>query len=134
MSAEIHDLGPLLKRVERKIESGGEPPYDGGMDTARLDKLESFAEATKEKLARIESKLEHIGHDVGQFKWFLLGAALTMVVAVIGTGIGIQQMTVATFQAAGQQSSQSAQPQQQMPPIIINVPGASPSSQAPEKK
>lgn len=40
---------------------------------------------------------------------------------VIGTSVGIQQMTMATFQAAAQQASPPPQAQQ-LPPIIINVP------------
>jgi len=99
----------------------GEPPYDAEMD-ARVAKLEDFAGETRERLARVEvkldhmeSKLDHIATDVGQFKWWALGSVVAVVLAVIGTGFAIQQMTVQTFQAAGQQ------PQQ---PIIINVPSA----------
>jgi hypothetical protein len=102
----------------------GEPPYDGDMD-ARVARLEDFAGETRERLARVEVKLDHMGTkldhiatDVSQFKWWALGSVLAVVLAVVGTGFSIQQMTVQTIQAAGQQ----VQPTQQ--PIIINVPSA----------
>jgi hypothetical protein len=97
----------------------GEPPYDGDMD-ARVARLEDFAGETRERLARVEVKLDHmefkldhIASEVGQFKWWALGSVVAVVLAAIGTGFAIQQMTVQTFQAAGQQGQQ---------PIIINVP------------
>lgn len=106
-----------LESAERRaLKSGGGPPDNGDMPTS-----------VDQRLTQVEIKLEHIAHDVGQFKWFLLGAALTMILAVIGTGIAIQQMTVATFQAAGAQANP---PQPQVPPIIINVP-SQPAAQAP---
>lgn len=113
-----------------EIESGGEPPYDGDMDTARIDKLESFAERTGERLTRVEEKLDHVLKEVGQFKWWLVGAILTIILTVFGTGVAIQQMTVATFQAAGAQANP---PAPAAPPIIINVPGAAPAPATPTK-
>ena len=112
-----HWVGPPV----RQTPGSGEPPYDGDMD-ARVAKLEDFAGETRERLARVEvkldhmeSKLDHIASDVGQFKWWALGSVVAVVLAVIGTGFAIQQMTVQTFQAAGQQAQQ---------PIIINVPSS----------
>ena len=110
---------------------GGQPPsstarpvdeYDDD-DMSRIERLEQFASATGERLARIETKLDQVVHDVGQWKWFMLGAVVTIVLAVLGTGIGIQQMTVATFQGAAEQQQRTlgASPTQQQP-IIINVP------------
>lgn len=100
------------------FDTAGSPADDGGME-ARIDLLE-------ERLTRVEVKLDHVAHDVGQFKWFLLGGVLTMIVTVIGTSIGIQQMTVSTFQAAAEATAKatadlSVRPQQ---PTIIVVPGA----------
>lgn len=93
---------------------GGEPPYDDVMD-ARVTKLEGFAAATSERLARMETKLDRVVHDVGQWKWFALGAVLTIVLAVLGTGIAIQQMTVTTFQAAAE-AAKAATPASPAPP------------------
>lgn len=103
-----------------EVDHGGGGGDNDGME-ARVAKLEDFAQDTRERLARVETKLDHIEHEVGQTKWWLIGSTLTIILTVIatvvGTGIGIQQMTVATFQAAGQQAAPSPQP-----PIIINVP------------
>ena len=116
------------------IQGGGDPPHNGDMNTARIIKLEEFAEDAKQRLTRVETRLEHIDREVSNVKWWIIGAVLTIVLTtvatVIGTGVGIQQMTVSTFQAAGAQS-QSAPAQQ--PPIIINIPATSPSTPFTEK-
>lgn len=102
-----------------------EPPDNDDMEP-RVAALEDFAQDTRERMVRVETKLDHIEKEVSQTKWWLIGSTLTIILTVIatviGTGIGIQQMTVTTFQAAGQQA---APPQPQ--PIIINVPGAAPA-------
>lgn len=86
-----------------------EPPAGGSggsMDgvEARIVNLENFAVETKERLTRVETKLDHIEKEISNAKWFVLGGVLTIVVTVIatviGTGVGIQQMTVTTFEAA----------------------------------
>lgn len=77
-------------------------------------------------LARVETKVDHIDREVSNTKWWIAGSTLTIILAVIATvvatGIGIQQMTVTTFQAAGQQAQPPAPP-----PIIINVPQQTPA-------
>ena len=40
-----------------KVVSGGEPPYDDGME-ARVSKLEAAAQDTRDRLARIETRME----------------------------------------------------------------------------
>lgn len=92
---------------------------------ARIARLEDFAQDTRERLARVETKLDHIEKEVSNFKWWVVAQIVAALLTVVGTGVAIQQMTVATFQAAGQQSQQGPAPQQ--PPIIINVPGAVPA-------
>lgn len=121
-------LEQAIARQEQALKQGGGPPYDGGMDTARVDKLESFAERTGERLTRVEEKLDHLLKEVGQFKWWLVGAILTIILTVFGTGVAIQQMTVATFQAAGAQANPTPPA---APPIIINIP-AQPAAPAPK--
>lgn len=100
------------------------------MNTARIIKLEEFAEDAKQRLTRVETKLDHIEKEVSNFKWWLLGAIITILLTVLGTGIGIQQMTVSTFQAAGAQNQPA--PAQQ-PPIIINVPAAPAPTASPQQ-
>lgn len=129
MADFAHDLDAQrrLRDIERKMANGGGPPHNDDMNTARIIKLEEFAEDAKQRLTRVETRLEHIDREVSNVKWWIIGAVLTIVLTtvatVIGTGVGIQQMTVSTFQAAGAQS----QPAQQ-PPIIINVPAAQPAA------
>lgn len=97
----------------------------------RVSRLEDLAGDARERLARIETKLEQVAHDTGQWKWFLVGAAVTLALAIIGTGVSIQQMTVSTFQAAGQQAQQ---PTTAPPSVIINVPpGTSQAAPVPHR-
>ncbi|EPD35873.1 hypothetical protein HMPREF9702_05780 [Delftia acidovorans CCUG 15835] len=98
----------------------------------RLAQLEAFADDAKQRLVRVETKLDHIDKEVGQVKWWIVAQMVAGMLAVVGTGIAIQQMTVSTFQAAGAQAAQPAPPQMQQP-IIINVPPASaPPAQQPK--
>lgn len=99
---------------KRKLPPGGGGGDNDGMD-ARMTTVES-------RLAGVVVKLDHIDKEVSGLKWWLLGGLLTVIVTtvftVIGTSIGIQQMTVATFQAASGQQTQAPQP------IVITVPAA----------
>lgn len=124
-------MGVLIETPHWKTRPGGafdggnEPPYDAGME-ARVARLENFAGAAGERLARIETKLDIIAHETSQFKWWLAGSMVVIVVTVIGTvigtGVGIQQMTVATFQAAKEQAASTPHP-------IINAPSDAPKHQ-----
>lgn len=123
-TSNVVDLEPRLRKLE-----GVAPPGGGGDNTgmeARIAKLEDFAQDTRERLTRVETKLDHIEQEVGQTKWWLIGATLTIILTVIGTvvgtGIGIQQMTVTTFQAASQQAQPTPQP------VVINVPATPPAN------
>lgn len=132
MADFVHDLDAQrrLRDIERKMANGGGPPHNDDMNTARIIKLEEFAEDAKQRLTRVETKLDHIEKEVSNFKWWLLGAIITILLTVLGTGIGIQQMTVSTFQAAGAQNQPA--PAQQ-PPIIINVPAAAAPTASPQQ-
>lgn len=96
---------------------------------ARVANLELFAADAKERLTRVETKLDHIDKEISNAKWFVLGGVLTIIVTVIttviATGIGIQQMTVTTFEAAGKATATGT-----ANPIIINVPPAAPAPAA----
>lgn len=95
----------------------------------RLKDLETFAFDANGRLARIETKLDHVDKEVSQIKWWIVAQIAALFLAVVGTGIAVQQMTVATFQGAAQVSKDSAPaaPAQQQP-IIINVPAAAPAA------
>ncbi|WP_227469581.1 MULTISPECIES: hypothetical protein [Delftia] len=114
-----------------KLGKSGGPPHNEEMEH-RLAQLEAFADDAKQRLVRVETKLDHIDKEVGQVKWWIVAQMVAGMLAVVGTGIAIQQMTVSTFQAAGAQAAQPAPPQMQQP-IIINVPPASaPPAQQPK--
>lgn len=104
-----------------RLPAGGEPPDNHGMET-RVSKLEDFAIETRERLARVETKLDHINTEVSNFKWWVIAQIVAGLLAVLGTGIAIQQMTVASFQGAAQVAKDAAPPAPAQQPIIINVP------------
>lgn len=119
---------------KRGLPPGGQPPQNGDMEARlsaleeRADRVERKIDAVDGRLVHVSSKLEHVDREAGNLKWWILGSLITTVLTVIGTvvatGVGIQQMTVTTFQAAtDRQSTQQPQPAQ-VPPIIINVPPA----------
>lgn len=98
------------------------PPIGGEPSQPHNDPMEA-------RVAVLENRLDHIDREVSQVKWWVAGSTLTiiltMVATVVGTGVAIQQMTVATFQGAAQVAKDSApapQPPAAPAPIIINVP------------
>lgn len=68
------------------LNRGGEPPYDDGME-ARVAKLEDFAVETRDRLTRIEARLdtfpllfatkEDLHKEIGAQTWRIVGAMLT---------------------------------------------------------
>lgn len=108
----------------RQLRRGTEPPDNGEMET-RVAKIEDHLNQLDGRLTRVEVKIDHIDKEVSNFKWWLIGAIVTVMLTVLGTSIGIQQMTVATFQGAAQVAKDAApapvvQPAPQ--PIIITIP------------
>jgi hypothetical protein len=105
-------------------------PGDGGGNDGDNGDMDRFA-AIEHRLSRVEVSLEYIGKEVSQVKWWVIGQIVALFVAVVGTGVAIQQMTVSTFQGAAQVARDSAPvaaPQPQLPqPIIINVPSSAPA-------
>lgn len=120
-----------LKLIERLNGPGGagtlppSPPsnsgggaYDGEMEA---------------RMTKVEIKLDLLTDTVRQGIWVTVGSAVTILLAVvttvIATGVGIQQMTVATFQGAAQVAKDSAPAAAPAPPpnIIINVPSSTPA-------
>lgn len=122
--AEVRPI-TFIKATPTVAEKTG-PPHNGSME-ARISALETFAQDAKDRMTRVEIKLDHIEKEVVQFKWWIIAQIVAGMLAVLGTGIAIQQMTVATFQGAAQVAkdvSPSATTPAQQAPIIINVPAA----------
>ncbi len=126
------DVRMRLRAIEKSMDGGSTPPHNEDMEK-RLSQLEAFADDARQRLVRVETKLDHIDREVSQVKWWIVAQILAGLLAVLGTGVAIQQMTVSTFQAAGAQAPQAA-PTQAQQPIIINVPTASPLPAAPQQQ
>jgi len=112
-----------LFHIASSFGDSGDPPDNGSME-ARVVALEEFAKDARDRLVRIEGKLDHAATKAdlsdaitGQIKW-MVGTA-----AVLGAA-AISVMTFVLNNAIPRPPSSPAaivQPPQQ-PPIIINVP------------
>ncbi|WGG48628.1 hypothetical protein [Rugamonas sp. DEMB1] len=82
------------------VAAEGDPSYDGTME-ARLTKLEEFASDAKERLAKIEVRLDQTATkaDIADVRADLHALTLTMVKWIVGTvsGLGIAGITIMTF-------------------------------------
>lgn len=109
------NVADFMAKQQKRLQGAGGPPDNEGME-ARVIKLEEFAQDTRDRLTRIESKL-----DTFATKADLQEMSASMIKWMVGTavGLGVAAITVMTFvlnNAAPKAASQSA------PPIIINVP------------
>lgn len=97
-----------------RVAPGGNPPYDGGMES-RVSKLEDFAQDTRDRLTRIETKLETVAT-----KAELHDMKAEMVKWIVGTaiGLGVAGITVMTFVLNNAIPKGVSQTQ----PIIITIP------------
>ena len=130
MAEFAHDISAhqKIRELARKIEDGGGPPHNGNMET-RVIKLEDFAQDTRDRLTRIETKLDSTAtkaemHDLKaeMIKW-IVGTAI---------GLGVAAITVMTFvlnNAAPK--APAATPQA---PIIINMPASAAAPLQPSAK
>ena len=109
------------------LHKGGQPPDNGDME-ARFAKIETRLDQVDDRLTRVEVKLEHIDKEVSNFKWWVIAQIAAGLLAVLGTGIAIQQMTVASFQGAAQVAKDAAPAAQSSPqPIVITIPQSQPA-------
>jgi hypothetical protein len=82
-----------LRQMSAPLDSGGEPPDDGRME-ARIAHLETFAADAKERLVKIETRLDQTAT-----KSDLLEMSTSLVKWVVGSalGLGVSAITVTTF-------------------------------------
>lgn len=59
----VHDITDRLESIRSKLDKSGEPPDNGDMD-ARVSKLESAAQDVRERLVKIDTRLDHIEKDL----------------------------------------------------------------------
>ncbi|WP_342617190.1 hypothetical protein [Rhodoferax sp. GW822-FHT02A01] len=120
-----HSGWPGAPKDGPDLPVGGEPPYDGGMET-RVAKLEDFAKDTSEKLVTIGERLVRIETRLDTFatKTDLHEMTAQMVKWIVGTAIGLGAAGITVMTFVLNNASPKASPQSQQAPIIINVPGA----------
>lgn len=121
---------------ERKIAGGGEPPHNDGME-ARVTALEESVKnlPTKTDFAELRTDFATLRADMAKsqsdmhkaiadnHRWThgaLIGIATIGVVGIIG-------VMGAIWNAGKPSATPAPMTQQQQPPIIINVPAASPA-------
>ena len=126
----VHDFksGQTVNPSISPVDGGGKPPYDGDME-ARVTKLEDFAVDTRERLTRIETKLENIVGTMAT-KAEMHDMTAQMVKWIVGTAIGLGAVGITAMTFVLNNASPkatTAQPQ----PIIINVPAQAPPQAAP---
>jgi len=101
------------------VAAGGEPPYDEDME-ARIAKLEEFAADTKERLVRIETRLDQMATkaDLAELKAQLQHSVNELIRWMVGIALGISvtAITVMTFVLNNATPKAPAQPPT---PIII---------------
>ena len=84
MEARLSEVEKAIVRIDGRFEL----IFDR-MDSTKVDM----------HLWRTESRVA-----AREFKYWTIGSVIVIVTAVVATAVGIQQMTVATFQAASQQA------------------------------
>ncbi|MGZ3182281.1 MAG: hypothetical protein ACXU8N_07570 [Telluria sp.] len=113
----------------RQLERPDRRSYDQGM-RARIDKLEQFAEETRERLVRIESRLDSIEQtmatkaDLQQMQAELQRALNANIMWTVGTaiGLGVAAITVMTFVLNN--AVPKPAPATAAAPIVITIPPA----------
>lgn len=116
--------------------SGGRVPDntsggDGGnidLMEARVLKLEDFAQDTRDRLTRIETRLDNTATkaDVAELRAEIADTKADLVKWIVGTaiGLGVAGITVMTFVLNNATPKNPVAPTQ--PPIIINIPSQAP--------
>ena len=119
----------------RPLQGGGGPPHNGEMKS-RAIKLEDFAQDTRDRLARIESKLDTFATkaDLQELRSEIHKGNNELIRWVVGTavGLGVAAITVTTFVLNNATpKAPAAAPQA---PIIIHMPAAAAAPLPPPAK
>jgi len=111
---------------EPPFDGGGEPPDNGDMEN-RVLKLEYFAEETRDRLVRIETKLETFAT-----KEDLADAKADLVKWIVGTAVALGSAAIVVMTFVLNNAVPKVAPPPSQAPIIINVP--QPSATQPTSK
>lgn len=125
--ATLHRIDPFAgaPRVTGG-DASGQPPYDGSMES-RVIKLEDFAVETRDRLTRIETKLDA---NATKAEMHDLKAELIKWMVGLTVGLGAAAITVMTF-VLNNAAPKSVQPAAAPIPIIINIPVQQPALTSP---
>jgi hypothetical protein len=109
----VVSLPDRLQGIKRMLSGNGEPPDNGAME-ARVSKLEDAAQDTRDRLVRVETKVDAVATkaEVNDLK-----AELVKWIVATAGALGVAGITVLNNAVP---KVPSAPPSQQ--PIIINVP------------
>lgn len=93
--SNVFDIGA----VSRQLRTSGEPPDNGGMET-RVTKLEVAAQDTRDRLVRIESRLENfernyatkedLHKELHSMTWRIIGACALLVAMVYFIALNVK--------------------------------------------
>lgn len=87
MGADLYEF-PEQHKASQRARSG-EPPYDGGME-ARITRLEGAAQEMRDRLTRIETRLEAVAtredlhKAISEQTWKVIGAVIALGTALSG--------------------------------------------------
>lgn len=121
----------LLDRLSKVVDKGGEPPDDERME-ARLTKLEDFAADAKERLVKLELRLEQTATktDIAEIRGDMHKASTDISRWMIATVISLFLGFGGLFFVMSNATKPAASPPPAQPPIIIYTQPAPPGTPA----
>jgi hypothetical protein len=127
--SEAKQQKEALDRISR-FDGGDGGGYDSGME-ARVTKLESFVIDTRERLVKIEGRLDGIDSRMAT-KVDLSEGFSAIIKWVVGTavGLGVAAITVMTFVL---NNAAPKAPASQPIPIVIQIPNIAPTAPPTQK-
>ena len=124
--SNVHDITDRIDKLAKSVDKGGSPPHDGNME-ARITKLENFVVDARERLTKIETRLDQTAT-----KSDIAGLHTDIIKWVVGTGIVglVAFITIMTFVL---NNAVPKTPNAQPAPIIITVPSPQIAAPTPSK-
>jgi hypothetical protein len=127
--SEAKQQKEALDRISR-FDGGDGGGYDSGME-ARVTKLESFVIDTRERLVKIEGRLDGIDSRMAtRSDLHEMGGSLIKWMVGTAVGLGVAAVTVMTFVL---NNATPKAPAVQPNPIIIQIPSSAPTAPPPQK-